>query len=227
MITNETNDGATTAFQSTVVSDISSLKASIDSLKEDIQALKGKLNKEPTAVDDCDTCLIYMRLKHPTTEILNEGLLESKLSTTILGYDIIRITPTPAFRIKITKVHLHNALTHARANDCVADIWGGTLQPFCYKPTRLSTTINTASTTTQQSLRVTSWNCRGLATGTTYLDHLIREGSDVIVLSEHWLWPYELHKLEELNPNYRGLGKADSRLTEASDGYARGCGGVG
>ena len=103
MITNETNDGATTAFQSTVVSDISSLKASIDSLKEDIQALKGKLNKEPTAVDDCDTCLIYMRLKHPTTEILNEGLLESKLSTTIWAMTLSESHPLQPLGLRSLK----------------------------------------------------------------------------------------------------------------------------
>ena len=46
-------------------------------------------------------------------------------------------------------------------------------------------------------------------------------------ISEHWLWPYELHKLEEFNSQYRGMGKSDPRLTEASDISARGCGGVG
>ena len=34
-----------------------------------------------------------------------------------------------------------------------------------------------------------------------------------------------LYKLGDLNPNYKGLGKADSRLTETS--LYRGCGGVG
>ena len=59
-IINVPNDSATTAFRSTVVSDISSLKSSVDRLREDIQLLKGKLNKEPSAVEDCDTCLLYV-----------------------------------------------------------------------------------------------------------------------------------------------------------------------
>lgn len=86
-----------------------------------------------------------------------------------------------------------------------------------------------ATTMTQQSLTITSWNCRGLSTGTCYLDHLLNTGSDVVVLSEHWLWPYELHKLNDLNPDYQGLGKADSRLSETSEfeSHSRGCGGVG
>ena len=45
-----------------------------------------------------------------------------------------------------------------------------------------------------------------------YLDHLVQGGSDVIVVSEHWLWPYELHKLDEFNSEYQGLGKTDPRL---------------
>ena len=80
---NVPDDSATTAFRSTVVSDISSLKSSVGSLREDIQLLKGRLNKEPSAVDDCDTCLLYVRLKNSTKETLNEVLLESKLNTKI------------------------------------------------------------------------------------------------------------------------------------------------
>ena len=117
---NVPDDSATTAFRSTV--EINSLKSSADSLREDIQLLKGKLNKGPPAIDDCDTCLLYVRLKNSTKETLNEALLDSELNTKIIGYDIVRTVPTPAFRIKIAKALLYNALTHARAHDCVADI---------------------------------------------------------------------------------------------------------
>ena len=55
---------------------------------------------------------------------------ESKLRTAILGYDIIRILPPPAFRIRINKTLLHNTCTHALVNDCVADIWSGPFKPF-------------------------------------------------------------------------------------------------
>ena len=83
---NVPDDNATTAFCTTVLSDISSLKSSVDSLREDIQLLKGKLNKEPSAVDDCDTCLLYVQLKNSTKETLNEVVLESKLNMKILGH---------------------------------------------------------------------------------------------------------------------------------------------
>ena len=49
-----------------------------------------------------------------------------------------------------------------------------------------------------------------------------------MILSEHWLWPYELHKLNEVGTLYQGSGKFDSRLTDTSDTTtARRCGGVG
>lgn len=151
---------------------------------------------------------------------MNKALLESKLSTTILGYDIIRTTPTAAFRIKVAKALLHNVITHACTNDCVVHP-NNHIAHLCQVPVTVNTT-----TTTQQSITITSWNCRGLSTGAPYIDHILNTGSD-IVLSEHWLWPYELHKLDELNPEYHGQGRADSRLTETSDSCSRGCGGVG
>ena len=58
-----------------------------------------------------------------------------------------------------------------------------------------------------------------------HLNNLISDGSDNIVISEHWLWPFELHRLNEIHPDYCGHGLADSRLTSSSEG--RGYGGVG
>ena len=47
-----------------------------------------------------------------------------------------------------------------------------------------------------------------------------------MVLSEHWLWPYELHRLNEIDEEYEAVGKSDCRLTEEREG-GRGCGGIG
>ena len=113
-----TADATANALRSTVVSNISSLKSSVDSLKEEVQVLKGKLNRDPTVIDDCNTCLIYVHCKHSITETLTKAFLESKLQTETLGYDIIRCKPTPAFRVKIAKSLLYYALTHARVHDC-------------------------------------------------------------------------------------------------------------
>ena len=49
--------------------------------------------------------------------------------------------------------------------------------------------------------------------------------SSVLVLSEHWLWPYELARLNDISDDYQATDKADSRLTEMSNG-GRGFGGI-
>ena len=73
---------------------------------------------------------------------------------------------------------------------------------------------------------MTGWNCRGLSTSLPYLDHLIHKGSKILVLSEHWLWPNDLHTLNDIIQEFDAIGKADNRLMEEGDGD-RGCGGVG
>ena len=66
-----------------------------------------------------------------------------------------------------------------------------------------------------------------MATATLYLHKLVERGADIIVLSEHWLWPFDLYKLDEVHPDFTGLGHADSRLSEETHDKRRGCGGVG
>ena len=77
-----------------------------------------------------------------------------------------------------------------------------------------------------RGLQLTCWNCRGLSGSLPYLEALMEGGSKVIVLSEHWLWPYELDKLSQISEEYEAVGKADCRLTDEADG-GRGIGGIG
>ena len=50
----------------------------------------------------------------------------------------------------------------------------------------------------ETSLMITAWNCRGLSTAIPYITHLIETGSDIIALSEHWLWPYNINNLSSI-----------------------------
>ena len=72
---------------------------------------------------------------------------------------------------------------------------------------------------------ITCWNCRGLSLAIPCLRKLIDEGSKIIVLSEHWLWPYELHRLNEIHPDYSAAAISDKRLTSTAE-LTRGCGGI-
>ena len=75
--------------------------------------------------------------------------------------------------------------------------------------------------TCESSIAMATWNCRGMGTSEPYLKVLSRT-ADVILIQEHWLWPYELHKLSSYLSEFVALGKADHRLTEVSD-LNRGC----
>ena len=45
-------------------------------------------------------------------------------------------------------------------------------------------------------LKLTTWNCRGLTSGEPYIHELDNKGSDIIVITEHWLWPYFTYCVE-------------------------------
>ena len=45
----------------------------------------------------------------------------------------------------------------------------------------------------------------------------------VLVLAEHWLWPFELNKLSEIKDNFEAVGKPDVTLSESAQG-SRGLG---
>ena len=59
-----------------------------------------------------------------------------------------------------------------------------------------------------------------------YLNQLIQDGSDIFAISEHWLWPYQLHFLNTIHPDFVGLGLSDNCLNKDSD-LNCGCWGVG
>ena len=70
-------------------------------------------------------------------------------------------------------------------------------------------------------LHISTWNCRGLNCSEAYLKHQ----SDIILLQEHWLWPFELQKLSSVINSFSAFGVSDLRLCESST-LRRGCGGV-
>lgn len=45
------------------------------------------------------------------------------------------------------------------------------------------------------------------------------------MLTKHWLWPYSLHELDDLHPDFAATAVADERLNPESD-LTQGCGGV-
>lgn len=91
------------AFQTSVVNDISTLKSTVDILEHEIQTQRGQLNKGSTSTNKCDTCLLYVRLKHPIPESLNTTLLESKLCSTAARTPVTNIMSDRMCGIRIKK----------------------------------------------------------------------------------------------------------------------------
>ena len=89
-----------------------------------------------------------------------------------------------------------------------------------YQPT------SSPKSTTLSNITISTLNCCGLQNAIPYIYHLIENGSDVIILSEHWLWPYNIGNLSSLHPEFVGFGYCDSRLNESCS-LSRGCGGIG
>ena len=96
-------------------------------------------------------------------------------------------------------------------------------------PHRLSATLCSTSFSnlchpSSRGLNVTSWNCCGLSSAVPYLQ-VLADTSDIISISAHWLWPFELHTIDSILPGYSSYGCSDKRLSEFST-LSRGCGGV-
>lgn len=81
----------------------------------------------------------------------------------------------------------------------------GILSKKAHLPTNTGRLTNSLPQSTHQNSRnmqtsvcISAWNCWGLANAVPYLQTLA-EKSDVIVLAEHWLWPFELSKLDSMH----------------------------
>ena len=147
--------------------------------------------------------------------------LEGLMKCSILCY--ARVGDT-TYKVKIKTCQLKAVVDNSRVGCYFVDTWKCRLAAS----TRISASRCSryeANTTETLPLKITSWNCRGLSNSTPYLNNLISNGSDIIVISEHWLWPFELHRLNEIHSDFIGHGQADASLTSSSDG--RGLGGVG
>lgn len=75
------------------------------------------------------------------------------------------------------------------------------------------------------NLTICSWNRRGLHNSIPYIQYLVSKEVDIIVLQEHWLWPFQLPDLKSISPSYSHAAVCDQRLNSSSD-LRRGCGGV-
>ena len=164
---------------------ITALERELSSLRRDVTQLKSELLdlRRGHSVKSTETCSLYVKLKAPACRDLNKTVLSDMLQCPVLHYSVIRRSPTTSLRVRILKTHLHTALTTSNNQLALVRAWRATV-PF-------SNCLPTPSDQSQhRNLMITTWNCRGLTTGEPYIHQLAGEGSDIIAITEHWLWPF-------------------------------------
>ena len=216
-------------FRSTVVE-------SINSLRDDVAALRSELRSQREAGRDRQLmapspvkfCSLYLRVsKSLGVPSVGKTMLEELLKCQVVQYLCIKNLPSPVFRVKILECDLRGALDAGRKSGCFVDLWRGPRDGIASQKSDAYTGEGRVGGVSKRTgLKMTCWNCRGLSNSLPYLEALMAEGSKVLVLSEHWLWPYDLDKLGQISGDYEAVGKADCRLTEEAEG-GRGFGGVG
>ena len=171
--------------------------------------------------------LIYVRVQgeYGGVDNLGKSKLGFLLGCQISQYIHLGNTPFPSYKVKISECDFESAVKVGMSSGCFVARWcdkqtaGHHLIPV---PTRCSTSPRKS----RHYLKISCWNCCGFSSSLPYLESLFENGSRVLVLSELWLWPYEMHKLDDIHPEYEAVGKSDKGLTESREG-GRGCGGIG
>ena len=195
----------------TMKKELNSLKEEVRSLKKDLSALHRTKNSSRAV----SACHIYVR---PFLPITSEADLSSiikcpTLSATKVGF---------SWKVKIPRDCLYTALSSASPHSHYVRIWKNNAkkQASLHMPQNYYTQSELSD-----SLNIVAWNCRGIRTSIPYIQHLIASGYDVIILEEHWLWPFELSLLKTIHQDFTYTAVSDSRLNPSSD-LTRGCGGV-
>ena len=125
-----------------------------------------------------------------------------------------------SWKVKIHKENLYNALQSSSESHSV-HIWKNNQSNVVSVPTLSAPHCSSI----QDNISIVTWNCRGYHNSKHYLQDMIAKGADIIVLQEHWLWPYELPTLSSLHPDFTYTAVSDKCLHPTCD-LKRGCGGV-
>lgn len=157
--------------------------------------------------------VLYVRLRESYDPPLGKSGLEALTRCPISMYAKVGAT---AYKIKILTRHLKSVLDNSRPGRYTVDTWKSRLA-IPTPTTVIQHPTASTSSLAENHLVELSWFV-------PYLNSLISEGSDIIVISEHWLWPFELHRLNEIHPDFQGHGQSDSRLSSRAE--RRGLGGI-
>ena len=209
-----------TVAQSTVAADLSKLKQDLRALQARIRKLEE--SKSCTTPSTIESCHLYVQPYNLSWSSINNASLEQVVRCPVLWFTRIKQYPQLVLKVKVPKYGLHAALQSNLMGPHRVRLWHPRTSNI---RTASSSHLTTDQPPVSNRLNVVTWNCRGFGNSIPYFSYLFSSGSDVIVLQEHWLWPFELGKLQSAFEGIHCRGVSDSRLNEQSD-QTRGCGGV-
>ena len=127
-----------------------------------------------------------------------------------------------SLKVKINKECLFNAIKSSSSSSHLVQVWKNKVFKNSSLPT--SSNLTSSSSSMGRFLSIGTWNCRGIHTSTPYINKLLCD-NEILVIQEHWLWPYESDFLQDINKDYSSFSVFDARLNAEST-LQRGCGGV-
>ena len=225
-------DADSQVFRSTIIGSINVLKEDVSNLKDDMRQLKKDYGGvQPSQTGSC----IPFRWLYVGVDANETGFgktqLEALLGCRVVKYVHLENCFTNAFKVKIRQTDLERALESGHTPGCRVHVWKNSVGGASHIESLKASDNGGAGVDLGSpgeracdvgghvsDLCISCWNCRGLWSSVPYIESLLGEGVKGLVLAEHWLWPFELNKLSEINDNFEAVGKADVRGSRGSGG---------
>ena len=211
-------------FSSKIIESINALWEDLDALRSEVRHMKTMRTMVQHDLDKL--CLLYVRVVGEGPGYCVDKSRLELLDCTVLHYVHLTDTIFPSLKVKISDSDVHSAIAAGVKSGCFVARWNDRNDRSSNKCIRVDacpTGLPVKRKESKAVVKISCWNYHGLFSSLPYLHTLLdpEGGSKIVVLAEHWLWPYDLHKLKDIHKDYDG--KSNSRLTEDRCGV-RGCG---
>jgi len=197
-----------------IMKDVNLLKKDVDDLKRDVSLLFCQKPSTPVP-STCHICIIFPH---------GNPSLETDIISELIGcpaLSVVRIN-VKTLKVKILKECLHRALLSSNSNSHLVKVWRSKSPGL---PSTLHSHLPQSHVDRPSTVSIATWNCRGLHNATPYIQMLLSKDIDVIVIQEHWLWPFQVDQLHLISEQYSFTAVSDRRLNSTCELH-RGCGGV-
>ncbi len=199
---------------------IANLEKKVNNLVKVVESLRSNISDKKHV--NAHPCYIYVRVvSERLRKQLGTTALEEILHCRVINYTLI--SDFPSLKVKISQKHLYKALSADKKLVRVR-LWYKecTMGNDCNPPPLMK--HHAPITPNEGDLKVTTWNCRGFKNGEPYVNELA-QNADIVIITEHWLWPFEAHKLNQVHGNFSAEYCCDARLSDSSI-LRKGCGGI-